>query len=107
MLVADAVGGLILATVAVGFVVVWRGFGATGYGPDAHPHRVLWACIQLSGFALVLVCIRGRLPLRLLLALAFFVSAGYVWGGVRTSGATGNELLHSSRMSTVKARSYP
>jgi hypothetical protein len=84
-----------VALVAVGFVAVWQGFGAAGYGTDAHGYRVRWACFQLLGFGLALVAVKGWLPVRVLVALAFFASAGAVWWTVRTSGATGLSLAEA------------
>src|SRR5262245_15647741 len=82
----------IAVLVAVGFVAIWQGYGEAGYGTDAHRHRVLWACIQLIGFAVVLVCVKGWLLVRVLVALAFFGSAVLVWWGVRPGGITGRSL---------------
>jgi hypothetical protein len=75
----------IAAFVALGFVAVWQGFGLAGYGTDAHAHRVLWVCIPLLGSGLVLVCVKGWFPVRVLVALAFFGSACWAWWDVRSS----------------------
>lgn len=75
----------VASLVAVGFVAVWQGFGAAGYGTDVHTKRVSWVCFQLIGFALVLVCMKGWFPVRVLVALVFFASAGAAWWTVRSS----------------------
>lgn len=74
-----------VALAAVGVVLVWQGFGLAGYGTDAHPPRVGWALFQALGFGVALVCARGWLLVRGLVALAFLGSSGAAWWTVRSS----------------------
>ncbi|MBN9119761.1 MAG: hypothetical protein J0I06_11490, partial [Planctomycetes bacterium] len=74
-----------VAFAAVGFVVVWQGFGAAGYGTDAHVKRVCWACFQLLFFGLMVVGLRARLVVRVLVALVGLGSASWAWWTVRSS----------------------
>lgn len=76
--------------IAVGFVTIRQGFGWAGYGTDSHAHRVRWACIQLGGFAVVAVGMRGWL--RPVVAVAFFASAGLAWWTVRSDPPSGISL---------------
>jgi hypothetical protein len=76
---------LIVAFAAVGFVAVWQGFGAAGYGTDVHTKRVFWVCFQLLGFGLALVVLKGWLAVRVLVALVFLGSASLAWWTVRSS----------------------
>jgi hypothetical protein len=80
--------------VAVGFVVVWQGFGLAGYGTDAHAHRVHWVCIQMIGVGLAVVVMKG-FSVRVLVAVVFFSSACWAWWSVRSSGREGMSLGHA------------
>lgn len=74
-----------VAFAALGFAVVWQGFGLAGYGTDAHAKRASWACFQLLGFGLVAVALRAPLLVRVLVALVGLGSAGLAWWTVRSS----------------------
>lgn len=73
------------ALAAVGVVLVWQGFGLAGYGTDTHPRRVGWALFQALGFGVALVCARGWLAVRVLVALAFLGFSGAAWWTVQSS----------------------
>src|SRR5262245_43009372 len=83
-----------VVVVAVVAVAVWQGFGAAGYGTDAHTHRVIWVCIQCLLCAMGLVWMRG-FSTRVILVLIGLGTAGLVWWTVRTSGATGRSLAEA------------
>lgn len=83
-----------IAVVAVVAVAVWQGFGAAGYGTDAHTHRVIWVCIQSMFCALGLLWMRG-LSVRVIMVLIGLGTACGVWWTVRTEGATGRSLAEA------------
>lgn len=76
-------GAVAVAVVAV--VLVWQGFGLAGHGTDVHAKRASWALFQALGFGVALVCARGWLLVRGLVALAFLGSVGVAWWTVRSS----------------------
>ncbi len=76
---------VVVAFAAVGFVAIWQGFGAAGYGTDLHTKRVSWTCFQLLAGGFVAVALRGWFSVRVLVALVFFGSASHAWWEIRSS----------------------
>ncbi len=70
---------LAVAFAAVGFVVVWQGFGLAGFGTDVHVRRVFVAVALLFAFGLILVWPDMRLPGRVLAAVLGCGAASAAW----------------------------
>lgn len=71
--------------VAIGFVLVWQGFGLAGYGTDVHTKRVSWVLFQLLGFGALVAGLRAWLAVRVLVAIAGLGSASLAWWDIRSS----------------------
>ncbi|MCI0703897.1 MAG: hypothetical protein L0241_22800 [Planctomycetia bacterium] len=63
----------------VGVVAVWQGFGAVGYGTDAHALRVIVAVAALFVCGLILVWPRMKLPVRVIAVLLGVGGAVAAW----------------------------
>jgi hypothetical protein len=96
----------VIAFAAVGFVAVWQGFGAAGFGTDVHAKRVVVAVLPLLALGLTLVRRKELSAVRAVAVLLGVGGAGALWWYVPSSDYKSAISLRDAADDRAKVREY-